>query len=285
MKRFASLIAVILVVSLAGCALPFQRGEESTPEPPRTAERADDVVWGEKPAPAPDRRPESTDTREPADTPSEEPAIARTVEDYLPMTPDLVYVYEGIGMGQVGFEAYVEYIDDYGMGIQHRHITDGVENIVVTRLEDNALERYMSDEPTTYRQHMIWAGLESLGPILEGPIEVGHQWLGAGDLLSTIVSLNAEADGRTGLLHVRSTTPSGYGAVHTYYGPGVGMVKDVYETDDGEEIGTRLVEVRENEPYVQRVLLYNPDPAGSSIPRFSLHSSGRVMNRTSSWKR
>ncbi len=227
MKRIKILTSILLSVTLlAGCAAGGDRTDTTSPD--------------------------TTPVTSPATTPA-----SPTLQDYFPLTPDVLRVYEGEGNEYAGYETWVDYVRNDS--IQLRTSNGGTVMATVYILEDGAVKRVFARPETYFRYDFIGQRSDAEEVLLKEPLEVGASWTTPEGYSRSITSLNAAVTVPYGDYKALEVTTTYEDATEkSWYAPGVGLIMTEYRAAEEDFTVTSRLKTLETAPQTETIRVFYP---------------------------
>ncbi|MEA4901386.1 GerMN domain-containing protein [Desulfitobacterium sp.] len=201
----------------------------------------------------------------PQDTTNTSPNTAvLSVNDFLNDQENTRYTYVGQGNEYASFTTNVDYIK--GNRVQLRSNNGGTEIVKVIENSNGELIQLLARGETYFREDFTQSALlkstegANKGEVLlKEPIAIGTTWTLPDNRKRTITNIDVSLSNPEGHYKaVEVTTEGNEGKTVDYYGPNVGLIKTVYQSN-GIEVSSMLNKIEKNVPFEQTVRFYYPN--------------------------
>jgi hypothetical protein len=239
-KMILSISMVLLFVVLTGCKKDNQSGEDIAVTPTIT--------------------PQPTVTQ-PAEDPTEEENNL-TIKDYYPIQADAEYVYAGEGNEYASYHRYTDFVDITNNKFQTRTNNGGTETVRVIEIKDGKISVVSIVNECYYRDNIMEtesAILEEPDVLLMEPLVVGTQWSTPDGSKRYISGTEVTVETPLGdFKAMEVTTESKDSTTKYYYVPKVGLVKELFQSNE-MEVSSTLSEINTETPFIQTIDVFYPD--------------------------
>jgi len=240
-KMILSISMVLLLVLLTGCKKDNQSGEDITVTPTITP-------------------PQPTVTQ-PAENPSEEENNL-TIKDYYPIQVDTEYVYAGEGNEYASYHRYTDFVDTTNNKFQTRTNNGGTETVRVIEIKDGKISVVSIVNECYYRDNIMEAEkaiLKEPEVLLMEPLVEGTQWSTPDGNKRYISGTEVTVETPLGdFKAIEVTTESKDSTTKYYYAPQVGLVKELFQSNE-MEVSSTLSEINKDTPFIQTIDVFYPD--------------------------
>ena len=184
--------------------------------------------------------------------------VDQAMRDYFPLTSNANYHYESPAGADFTQDVYITYVN--GNYIQRRAATAKVENTEVLRIQDGAVTFIYGDPHYYFYEDITSAAPNNAMVLLKEPFEKGQKWTQDATGQCEITGMDVPAATPSGdykAMEVTTTFSDGR-SQKEYYAKGVGLVKTVYKTTDGNEIEISLSRIDKNASLTVQANFYYP---------------------------
>lgn len=242
---------LLLCVLLTGCRKENQKGEDNagTPTPttqPLVTLPVEDVT---------DEDSSGTDTENEEDN-------NFTLQDYYPVQADTEYIYAGEGNEFASYRRYTDFIDSTNNKFQTRTNNGGTETVRVIEIKDGKISVVSIVNECYYRDNIMdrkSTAMEEPEILLMEPLVQGTAWkTSEGDnrfISGTEVSIETPVGSYKA---IEVTTESEDSTTKDYYVPQVGLVKELFQSEE-MEVSSTLSEINTATPFTQIMEVFYPD--------------------------
>jgi len=188
---------------------------------------------------------------------------ALSIRDYYPFQADTEYVYEGEGNEYAAYRKFNDYIDKEKNRIQTRTNNGGTETVEVLEIKDGKLSVVTTINECYYRDNLMDNATSGEGGeiLLMEPLKQGTEWVLSDGRKRYISNIALQIETSAGSYKTIEVTTEGSDAViKDYYALGVGLVKSIYQSEDGTmEVSSSLSEINSKAPFTQVIDVFYPD--------------------------
>lgn len=182
--------------------------------------------------------------------------------DFLPITKNTKYLYQGEGNEYASYSVYNDYTS--ANQIQQRVDNGGTVSARVLTLEDGKLIQTFSSGEVYYRENVLGkTGTQEV--LLSEPIIQGTTWTTDDGSSRTITGTSVQISTPSGDYDAIEVTTDGTdGTTIQYYAKGIGLIQMVYRSGESE-ISSTLSSIEQDVPMSQTVRFFYPGTAGDAI--------------------
>jgi hypothetical protein len=185
-----------------------------------------------------------------------------TIQDYYPFQADTEYVYTGEGNEYASYHRYIDFVDSENKKFQTRTNNGGTETVRVIEIKDGKISVVSIVNECYYRDNIMSAAAavkEKPEVLLMEPLVQGTQWNTPDGSKRYISGVEVTVETPTGNYKAIEVTTEGEDSTtKNYYAPQVGLVKEVFLSND-MEVSSTLSEINANTPFTQTVEVFYPD--------------------------
>ena len=181
-----------------------------------------------------------------------------TLSDFYPFLDNTLYTYQGKGNEYASFTTSVDFFDETRAQIRKKD--EGTEKVDVIEVNEGRIVRILSREECHYRENFLSKEPEMSDILLMEPLVKGTKWSAPDGSRRYISGVNVKVVTPAGDFDaVEVITESADAKKIDYYAAGIGLVKTVWESQEGDIISSTLEQVTMNQPLIQRIRFFYPN--------------------------
>lgn len=205
----------------------------------------------------------SDTTQSPTQDTSEEtttqmPGEEHDLAEYYPFLSNVRYTYRGEGNEYASYTLQIDLHNE--SRVQTRVNNGGTETVNVIEIGDGKISKIFSRSECYYREGFLSKNPSMEDVLLKEPLVKGTEWTAADGSRRYISETDMEITTPAGTYLTIEVITEREGDVNRdYYAPQVGLLKSVWESDEGYVVTSTLSEIAMNHPLVQNIRFYYPN--------------------------
>ncbi len=183
---------------------------------------------------------------------------AYVLADYYPFLDNVMYTYQGEGNEYASFNMSADVFDE--TRTQTRTNNGGTEKVDVIEVNNGQITRIFSRDECYYRENFLSKESETTDVLLMEPLVKGTEWTASDGSRRYISGIDVEVVTPAGTFNtIEVITERAGDKNRDYYAPRIGLVKTVWESQEGYAVSSTLSRITKNQPLVQRIRFFYPN--------------------------
>ncbi len=181
-----------------------------------------------------------------------------TLADYYPFLYNTMYTYYGEGNEYASFNMSFDAFNE--ARVQTRSNNGGTEKVDVIEINNGRLTRIFSRDECYYRENFLSKEPEMRDVLLMEPLVIGTEWTASDGRRRYISGTDVKVITPAGTFHAVEVITEGDNDKNVdYYAPGSGLVKTVWESQEGYMVSSTLSQITRGHQFIQSIRFFYPN--------------------------